>query len=231
MSTKITKEDDVAFLERVERDFPQSRAILSALFDDCNRCLEKKDHLGLAKLVRYTKEEGFHNTSQTRYLFLMVKCLSEEMIMESDHFFADSYSDYLSLIEAYRRITLLMRRLELTSKDEGFYEEALAELFSMPLTPNIVRTVLTKELFDTPEAIARVFLENMRDSKSLLECLKYSLIFLDEYKNNYWKITCADILLSLSDYRSALSYLEALDNPGAEEKELISSLKELINER
>lgn len=230
MKRKFTEEEDVTFLETIERDLPKSRAILSELFDDCNRCLEQKDHMGLVKLIEHTKKEGFHTTSQTRYLFLTVQCLSEEMLRESDRFFVDSYSDYLSLIEAYRRITLLLRRLELTGKSESLYEEALAELFSMPLTPNIVRIVLTKELFDSPELIARTFVENLRDAKDSLECLEYSLGFLEEYKNNYWKITCADILLSLSDYRSALSYLEMLDNPGPEEKDLISSLKELINE-
>lgn len=226
----FSEEEDVSFLETIERDLPKTQAILSELFDDCNKCLENKDHMGLVRLIEHTKKEGFHTSSQTRFLFLTVQCLSEELLLKSESFFVDSYSNYSSLIMAYRKITLLLRRLELIDATEPLYEETLKELFSMPLTPTIVKIILSKELFDSPENIARIFLDALSQEKSPLECLSYSLRFLDEYKNNYWKITCADILLSLSDYRSALDYLELLENPGPNEKELIFSLKELINE-
>lgn len=221
---------DVSFLEKLEREYPRSRDILSALFTKCDEYLEAKNHNGLIGLVDYTVSGLIQLTAETRFLCLIVQSLSIELTHNSDTFFVDSYQDHVALLNGYRKVTLLLRRLELFSPDEELYLQAVSELSSLALSPYIVKTILTNELFDDPESLSHTIYETFWSLKAIPERFRYALCFLEEYDCNYWKLTCADILLSISEYKSALDYLKKLSDPGKQEKELISSLEALINE-
>lgn len=222
--------DDIAFLEKIEEEYPRSKELLSSLFSKCDKYLANKNHSGLIGLVDCTGNHLYMMTSETRFIYLIVQSLSMELLHNSDTFFVDSYKDHASLIDGYRKVTLLLRRLELFNPDEELYSQAVSVLSSLPLSPYIVKIILKNELFDDSESLSQTIYETFWNLKSIPERFRYALCFLEEYDCNYWKLTCADILLSISDYKSALDYLKRLNNPGKQERELISSLEALINE-
>lgn len=231
MSTQVTTDAErISFLETLEKEYPNTKEILSRLYSDLDRVLKKRDHKGLIDLIQYTEGRYFQTTAETRFLFLIIQSLSDEMLSNSEMFFVDSYEDHISLFEAYRKITLLIRRLELFDRSEDYYEEAVRELSSMSLTPYIIRIILKNELFDRPDILAQRVFEQVWNSKDIPSRLRYALSFISEYDDNYWKLCCADIFMSVSEYKSALDYLKMLKNPSFEEKELIKSLEALVHE-
>lgn len=223
--------DKIEFLELMEKEYPRVKDILSVLFSKCDEFLETQNHNGFAGLFDYTEKSLLQLTAETRYLNLINQNLSDEMLHNSEVFFTDSYKDHALLIDGYRKTTLLLRRLELLDPNEELFVSAVSELSSLFLSPYIVKNILANELFDDPESLSRTVYESVWCSKTIPERLRYALCFLEVYDCNYWKLICADILLSISEYKSALEYLKKLENPGEEEKELISSLEAVINEQ
>lgn len=222
--------DRVEFVTRLERDCQKITAVTNKIFSSCNDLLRKKDHMQLVKLVEYSSDPFFLMTADTRYLFFNLQALSEEMIHESPTFFIDRFEDSKSLIQEYRRIILLIRRMELFPEADDMFSEAVECLLKENLSPYLYKTILQSELFEQPKELSIAIYNHIVSTCAEVARLRYLICFSEVYPDNFWHFNEAEVFLSMNDAVSALNCLLKIASPDSDTLSLIHELEGIVNE-
>lgn len=224
---EISDDERIASLENIAKYYPEIQEEYKSLFSDFDNALKAKNHSDIVKILAHSKNEFYHPSVATRITFLVIQTLFDEINSEYTPFVTDRFESSAELINEYRRITLLLRRLELFNPEEDMFIDAVNNLSEFVYSPYYYRMLFKNELFETPEADAITLYESVISPLSLTYKVRYLLCFSEEYSGEYWYVSLADIFIGLKDFSTALQYLQKIEAPSPQVKELIAKINNM----
>ncbi len=184
--------------------------------------LSQNDNSVLDKIISNLLRDDYYKTGELKRMGSIVSILTKEIAEGVEHSFAEGLTSYEELYEKYVTVILLLRRIEMAAEEE-FSAISYETLPSMGI--NAIIEVIKSEYFER-----RLYILSNLYSKSKLILpddmkLEWLTKLIEAYPADNWYIEMASLYLDYGQMENALIFLEKIEKPSEEIKELVEELK------
>lgn len=184
--------------------------------------LNQNDNSVLDKIISNLLRDDYYKTGELKRMGSIVSILTKEIAEGVEHSFAEGLTLYEELYEKYVTVILLLRRIEMAA-EEDFSTISYEMLPAMGI--NAIIEVMKSEYFERKLYI----LSNLYSKSKLMLSddmkLEWLTKLIEAYPADNWYIEMASLYLDYGQMENALIFLEKIENPSEEIKELVEELK------
>lgn len=217
-------------LQKLETDKSYCFDLYKTMKQHIDVCLGNKQYEALFDLLPYFENPDsypqFHNSSETRRIYILLNILKLELKYEKAPFLSTA-NDFKHIMEQYLLTVFAMRRLELALSEETM-AEAAAYLTSLPLTIYAAMFISQNEYFENYKNLFWNLYTCMKPFWSIGDKIQWLTWLFERDPVQPAILELASLYMEVHNYSRAYEYLTAIPSPSKDIAALISSLKELL---
>lgn len=184
-----------------------------------------RDNNILNIIIENLLRDDYYKDAELKRMESIVRILINELENTEGPSFCDGITSYRDIYDKYIEIILLLRRIEMAAND-GFSKISYEVLPTISIQAILV--IINSEYYERKEYILENMYSNCKATLSDNMKLKWLTKIIELYSGDYWYLELASLYMDYGQFSNALIFLEKVNNPNEDIKELITTLKNSI---
>lgn len=151
-----------------------------------NESLVSQEYGKIKSIIPLEDNEGFEITSEINLINDVVIIIEKEISNRGASFFCQNIYDFEKLIAYYKKITMMLRRLEFRF-DDVFVSEALTFFKENKVSPEAVTTILDRGYFEHKKEVSSILFFSLEKMLDFEEKKLWLEVLFNEYKDGWMK--------------------------------------------